>query len=262
MSWSLNSSDTSAEGKTSSCSPTSNARLSTLQRDFGTDVKESSTSKMRFSAEDWRHRFHVVVLDKEPPLPHNIERILNERCPFWENHQVKDTHQIVLIPATIIPWNPESGKAVRKKRLTLNNLWKLIQEKQELTESLHTSDKKVKKEVRDVFVNSPLPKAPYWLLMTNSVVPDSPNRNYGDGYRLPYALEAATGIKICPSKFLRYNGGKWMYTGCIPIKRQGKTYYPVVGISNSGKLDIGLETSDAQKNYSIGTLRVKKLPLT
>jgi hypothetical protein len=57
----------------------------------------------------WAKYFGEV--EEEPPLPKNIDEILNADCPFWIGKQVKDTHNLVLVPRTL------SGKLFTLKRL-------------------------------------------------------------------------------------------------------------------------------------------------
>ena len=73
-------------------------------------------SAVRFGKAEWATYFGDI--GQEPPLPDNIDAILNSPCPFFgdKNKKVKDTHELVLIPATI------GGEP-----LTLNKLQEIIQ---------------------------------------------------------------------------------------------------------------------------------------
>ncbi|MCB1073127.1 MAG: hypothetical protein KDK96_08530, partial [Chlamydiia bacterium] len=58
-----------------------------------------------FGKAKWEKYFGDIGV--EPPLPSNIEEVLNSPCPFWEGKKVKETHLLTLIPSTIngIPFN-------------------------------------------------------------------------------------------------------------------------------------------------------------
>lgn len=73
---------------------------------------------MLFRKADWERYFGNVAT--EPPLPINIEHILNSSCPFWTGKKVSDTHLLVLIPKTI------EGRS-----FNLNTLEELIQNPRE-----------------------------------------------------------------------------------------------------------------------------------
>ena len=68
-----------------------------------------------FGKAEWGKYFGDVGI--EPPLPANIENILNEPCSFWPDKKVKETHLLVLIPNT-----------VNEKPFTMNYLGELIPE--------------------------------------------------------------------------------------------------------------------------------------
>ena len=48
---------------------------------------------------EWEKYFGDIGI--EPPLPSNIEDILNEPCSFWPDKKIKETHLLVLIPNTV-----------------------------------------------------------------------------------------------------------------------------------------------------------------
>lgn len=57
------------------------------------------TPKMAFGKEQWAKYFGDV--GNEPPLPKNIDKILESDCPFFPGKKVADTHMLVLIPETV-----------------------------------------------------------------------------------------------------------------------------------------------------------------
>ena len=67
-----------------------------------------------FGKDSWEKYFGDIGV--EPPLPANIEEILNNFCTFWPDKKVKETHLLTLIP-----------EKINKTPFTLNYLRKLIQ---------------------------------------------------------------------------------------------------------------------------------------
>jgi hypothetical protein len=141
---------------------------------------------------EWKQYFGDVGL--VPDLPGDVVTILDGPCPFWPDQLVKDTHLLVLIPATVggVP-------------LTLNLLGELIQHP---SHGGHRTEYgcyhgRIKAQMGE---QSPL--CSYWLLMTRDVLPGSRNEGCahqkelvagyasreGVPYALPSVLEAATAI--------------------------------------------------------------------
>jgi hypothetical protein len=148
---------------------------------------------MAFGAEAWEKYFGAV--DSEPLLPSDMATILDGPCPFWPDKKVRDTHLLVLIPATVggVPF-------------TLNLLGELIQHPKNgghRTEYDEYYGERVKAKI-----GAASPPRSYWVLMTRDVLPDSRSKMYeaqkavvaaharrvGLPYELPHALEAATAI--------------------------------------------------------------------
>ena len=77
------------------------------------DEVYASIPSIAFGKAEWWKYFGYIGV--EPPLPINIEEILNEPCSFWPGKKVKETHLLVLIPNTV------NGKA-----FTMNYLGELI----------------------------------------------------------------------------------------------------------------------------------------
>jgi hypothetical protein len=146
-----------------------------------------------FGAEKWRQYFGEV--GKEPPLPSDIDEILDGPCPFWPDRAVKDTHLLVLIPSTV------AGKA-----FTLDLLEELTQDPRENGHRTQyfLYDDAVQQSSGDVYSSSS-----YWVLLTRDVLPGSRNEPYevqqalvaarsshvdDPPYAIPNVLEAATAI--------------------------------------------------------------------
>ena len=163
-----------------------------------------------FGKKEWERYFGDVGI--EPPLPANIENILNEPCSFWPDKKVKETHLLVLIPNT-----------VNGKPFTMNYLGELIQKPKSghSTKYEYYSDY-AKKAVGDKSYPS------HWLLMTRDIIPGSRDRyikkcidmivnhrkKTGTPYELPNLLEATASILMHYVKTGErlYPNDPWTYT--------------------------------------------------
>ena len=139
----------------------------------------------KFGADEWRRYYNVMVDDKA--LPADIEQRLNQPCPFWgdQGKKVRDTHMLVLIPATV------DGQPF--------NLAKLGNLMQAPTDIGHKAGISPSYEsVAGNIIESP--DESYWLLMTKEMVPGSIDKDYAEqetivtavSYEAPSILEAAT----------------------------------------------------------------------
>ena len=206
--------------------------ISFLRR-FGRRHYRPSALLHSFGAEEWRWYFGEVK--EAPPLPVNIVDTLNGTCPFWPDRLVKDTHLLVLIPAT-----------VHGKPYHLNLLEELIQHPKGGGYSIEYDyyDSDVQEQL-----GTQSPGRSYWVLMTREVLEGSRGQTYKNQkalvaghakrtqlpYELPGALEAATAIL---SHYVRsgerlYPNSPWTYTRCREL---GDGQWPVVvgGFSSEG----------------------------
>jgi len=171
---------------------------------------------MAFGKAKWAKYFGDVGV--EPPLPRDIEGILNAQCIFWSNKKVKDTHLLVLVPQTV------NGKPFH-----LNSLSKLI--KRSLSGN-KTEYRNYSKYVKNDLGNQSSPS--HWALMTKDVIPKSRNKAYkkqkrlvashaqksGIPYELPKALDATTAILMHYVETGEHlytddkTGSQWTYTRC------------------------------------------------
>ena len=146
-----------------------------------------------FGSQEWRRYFGA--LGEGPPLPPDIDEILDGPCPFWPGKAVKDTHLLVLIPSTL------DGEA-----FTLDLLEGLVQNPRGDGHSTQyfLYDDEVQRSSGDMYSSSS-----YWVLLTRDVLPGSSNRPYeaqralvasqsshvdDPPYSIPNVLEAATAI--------------------------------------------------------------------
>jgi energy-coupling factor transporter ATP-binding protein EcfA2 len=191
-----------------------------------------------FGAKAWKQYFGEV--GEEPSLPADIGTILGSPCPFWPDKRVKDTHLLVLVPATV------DGKP-----FTLDLLGDLIKSPQGFgskTEYRYYDSSYVKEEL-----GAKSPGRSYWVLMTRDVLPGSRDKTYdaqevlvathvretGLSYKIPDVLEAATAILShhAHTGECLYTNDPSTYTRCQ--NRVGSNNYPVfVGDFSPGGLGV------------------------
>ena len=167
-----------------------------------------------FGARDWARYFGEV--GEEPFLPSDIGEILDSPCPFWPGKAVKDSHLLVLIPATV-DGDPFS----------LNLLGELVRRP---SSGGHPTGYQLYSSIVQEAFGTQSPARSYWVLMTRDVLSGSRNATYTDqqalvtacagetglSYELPNALEAATVILsyyVCSGERL-YSDVPWTYTRC------------------------------------------------
>jgi hypothetical protein len=181
----------------------------------------------------WKHYFGDV--GPVPDLPQDMAAILDSACPIWPGRRVRDTHLLVLIPATV-------GGAP----LTLNLLGALVQRLK--NGGYGTKYRHYNNTVRAQFGNNSSGRS-YWLLMTRDVLEGSRSRKYsaqkalvaryagddGRPYEIPSALEAATAILMHHARTGErlFGDSPWTYTRCQELVDDR---HPVVvgGFASSG----------------------------
>ena len=228
--------------------------ISFLRR-FGSRHYRPSALLHSFGAEEWRRYFGEV--GAEPDLPSNIGDILNSACPFWPDRAVKDTHLLVLIPATV------NGKS-----FSLNLLGELVRRPQgggySIKYRVYASD------VREPF-GAQSPGRSYWVLMTREVLEGSRMETYENQqslvaehaertqlpYELPGALEAATAMlshHVCGEERL-YSDSPWTYTRCREqVVYKGSNCPVIVGGFSSGGIRVNDDINDYYY-YGVAGLR-------
>lgn len=153
---------------------------------------DDPSEPLYFGPKEWRLYFGDV--GEIPPLPENIDAILDAPCPYWphKNRQdeitkVKETHMLTLIP-----------KTVGGRPLTLNFLQELIQSPRG---GGNASPKFVYYDTVGQDIGDRPIENSYWVLMTEKVLPNSIGKSYleqqallVEGYSPPKALEAAASI--------------------------------------------------------------------
>ena len=222
-----------------------------FQKEQGKLLQAQLTAQA-FGAKAWSQYFGDV--GAEPSLPTDISTTLSGACPFWPDKQVKDTHLLVLIPAT-----------VNGKPYNLNLLEEFIQHP---LGGGHATKYDPYGDLLKKAYGTQAPRRSYWVLMTRDVLEGSRNKTYADQqalvaghakrtqlpYELPSALEAATAIL---SHYVRSGerlcaDNPWTYTRCREFQKgnfawtnpdDGRVHsfniwYAVVGGFSSGGLDV------------------------
>jgi hypothetical protein len=193
---------------------------------------------MAIGPKEWSQYFGEV--GAAPPLPENIDEILSSRCPFWGGKLVKDTHLLVLVPATVdgIPF-------------TLDLLGELIKSPKgsgSKTQYRYYDGGTVQKEL-----GAKSPGGSYWVLMTRDILPDSRDKTYdaqkalvaahasslGLPYEMPHTLSAATAILLHHARTGErlYTDDPFTYTRCQE-KVLGNKYPVLVGGFGPASLDV------------------------
>lgn len=188
-----------------------------------------------FGKADWEKFFGPI--GEAPPLPPNIDDILQAPCPIWPNKKVHETHLLTLIPRT-----------VNGQPLNLDTLEQLVQSpKDSGNPSGYTYyNDGVKREH-----GSDTPSTPYWFLLTKTCLPDSGDKSFEDEcklvnevsqktclpYRLPLAIEAATSILTTFVKTGRrenFSDDPWAFTRCQEGIENGQLRVAVGGLTSKG----------------------------
>jgi hypothetical protein len=229
------------------------ARLSAQRGVKKVELSKTAIPAMAIGPKEWSQYFGEV--GTAPPLPANIDKILNRPCPFWKDKRVKDTHLLVLAPATVdgIPF-------------TLDLLGELIKDPKEGVRKARYEiyGNEVQKELGAQYRRSS-----YWVLMTRDVLPDSRNKTYGEQealvaeharrldlpYEIPDALAAAIAILLHHARTGErlYTDAPWTYTRCQ--ERVDNNSYPVVvGGFSSGGLYVNY-SDDVHDYYGVSCLR-------
>ena len=193
-------------------------------------IREKICNELTFGKQQWE-KYYGDIGDP-PPLPPNIEVLLNSSCPFWSDKKVKDTHLLVLIPET-----------VNGKPFTLNFLKELIRNpKVGLKTKFKNFDDNLITELGNQSTLS------HWVLMTRDVIPNSRDKTYaekkkylatyaqsGQPYELPTVIEAVTCIlmEYVQTSKQFYN---WLYPATYTVcqERDCQSYVITGGFSAKG----------------------------
>jgi hypothetical protein len=223
------------------------------------EVPSQPQQKLKISVQDiafgkaaWAQYFGDI--GKEPPLPPDIEQILNSPCPFWKDQKVHETHLLTLIP-----------QIVNETPFTLDSLEELVKNPKEGNPAKY---KYYLKEVQEE-LGSRVPFESYWVLMTRRMVPRSQLRKFEAQksvllqyqlYDMPYLLEAATTIfmEYVRTKTRLYINAPLALSYCQDrVTSQPDTPLVIGGFSPEG-LDINhyyFSIADGDWYYGMGAVR-------
>jgi hypothetical protein len=165
---------------------------------------------MAFGKAQWKKYFGDIGV--EPPLPPDIEQILNAPCPFWPDKKVRETHLLTLIPQT-----------VNGKPLTLKSLGELVK----APKQGHSTQYRYLNHGQYTDPSAP---AAHWALLTRDVIPGSHSKPYADQealvfshaqktrlpYQVPTIVDAAVSIFMehVHSGVFLYGESPRTYTRC------------------------------------------------
>jgi hypothetical protein len=212
---------------------------------------KSSLPAMTFGKALWEK--YIGDVGVEPPLPADIDQILDAPCPFWPGKKVSETHVLVLIPQT-----------VNEKPLNLKLLGELVQK------PLQGNTTKYNYLDLGKYIDPAAPKS-HWALMTRDVIEGTRSKSYSSqqalitrysqqtkaAYEVPTVLDAAVCIFM---EYVRtgtrlYSDSPRTYTRCQE-KYDPKWQQLVVG----GFSAAGLRVRDSHdisngESHGVGGLR-------
>ena len=139
-----------------------------------------------FGKKQWKEYFGGDV-DLEPVLPIRLFQILKSPCPLSPEKKIEETHQLVLIPAT-----------VNGKHFNLNALQELLRNsKKEYIPKFQHFEEIVRQQYSDQTVTRS-----HWVLITKDIIPESKNKSYQDQRQLIADLAAKTQLNYTVPRLL------------------------------------------------------------
>jgi hypothetical protein len=173
-------------------------------------IAENFYPSIKFGKEEWEKYFGDVGV--EPPLPPNINEILNSPCPFWPDQEIYETHLLVLVPQT-----------VKGQPLTLKSLGEFVQK------PLLGYVTKYNSFYLGQYRDSP-ELSSHWVLLTRDVIEGSRNKSYKEQqdllakyckqaqvtYEVPKVLDTTVCILMehVRSGTWLYSQNPWTFTRC------------------------------------------------
>lgn len=149
----------------------------------------SSLPLIPFGAASWKNWWGVAV-GEEPPLPRDIQTILNDACPYVRGKQVWQTHCLVLVPG-----------ALYDEPLTWPMLRNLV-----TNVKLQLGDSRIFDDPGAICIQRDEKETleSHWVLMLKEPIPGScnehkdrslnPEKEEKYNYRMPYLQEAIVAI--------------------------------------------------------------------
>ncbi len=163
-----------------------NGVLKLKETQIGHTSRQWDIDSISFRAKDWNYYLGIEV--DEPPLPPNIQEILEAPCPFFEGKKVKDTHVLTLIP----------------KGITIEKLQTLTSKAKEGHRTKFRADEVVWEDYKNVSVPETR-----WILATTNVIPGSQGKSWEEQEEMakPYkdqGYEIASVVDLLMSIVLPY----------------------------------------------------------
>lgn len=206
----------------------------------------SPQSFMAFGKDKWEK--YVGDIGVEPPLPANIESILQSPCPYWRGKKIGETHLLVLIPSKL-----------GTEKTTLSNFVKIV--------ASFRKDFFLKKPefLRYDKIPEKTIKSSYWALITKDVVPGTLDKHFkwqkeilvkgSKKHKVPRVLEAAIAITMYsidnPTSI--FNATFTLCKEEMKITSKTKHHF-AVGNFNSMSLQLGYAGS-SDKNVGLAALQ-------
>ena len=201
-----------------------------------------------FGKEQWETYFGKV--GEAPPIPANIDEILNTPCPYYKGKTKKQTHLLVLIP-----------EAVNGILLNLNTFRELV--KHPLTGN-PSNYRAIYDTIVTQFGGIVPPEGSHWVLMTRGIIPGSKNKTYAQqqlrveaetGYYIPDLLSAAVCILtyyVSTGKFLFRAETKASLTRCVEAVQN---YQTTLGAFGADGIRIHFRLNDAFPDLGVAALQ-------
>ncbi|MCP5509083.1 MAG: F-box protein [Chlamydiales bacterium] len=235
------------------------AKFSLVCKLFKAVVDIDPTARLRrlgiydfaFGKAKWKKYFGDV--GDEPPLPSDIDQILNGPCPIWDAKKVRETHMLTLIPSH-----------VNGEQLTLESIGELVKSPkgEGFATEYYLYNNPHGNEKAHVNQNT-------WVLMTRNVLPDSREKSYnvqrqlvaklaqksGQPYEVPRLIEAVTSIfmEYIKTGARLYGKDPWEFTRCQEMTQDDITWPMDAGGFAAGGLEIGSHWDNG--SYGVGGAR-------
>ena len=198
-----------------------------------------------FGAPAWKEYLGDVGV--EPPLPPDIQQILDAPCPIWSGKKVRETHLLTLIPQT-----------VNGQPLTFKTLRELVQKPRKGTPTKYHSF-----SLGD-YTDPPAP-ASHWALFSRDVIPGSREKSYAEqqqlvqqypGYVMPTILDATVSIFMAYLKTgtRLYGNQPWTFTRCQEKHAEDRQLI-VGGFAPDGLTVSSDDYLVSEDSFGVGALR-------
>ncbi len=180
----------------------------------------------------------------EPPLPHDIQTILQSPCPYWPKKKVQETHLLVLVPQT-----------VNGKPLTLKTLGEFIQK------PLQGTPTRYEYCSLGEHTDPPAPSS-HWALLTRDIIEGSRSKSYSNQkalikapYEVPTILDATVAILMehVRTGTRLYSNSPWTYTRCQ--EKYNENWQLIVGGFGAAGLHVSYSLSGDYDDIGVAGLR-------